>query len=149
MYLAFMTIHVIAAIAWLGAALAFQVMNVRVARADDGAAVGFMAEQGAWFGQRYFSIAGITTLLSGIVMVVVSDSLSFGDLWITFGLVGIAISIFIGSTLIRRTTDALDEAVTAGDTGAVASLQSRLNLLGSIDLVVVFLVVVAMVYKPG
>ncbi len=45
-----------------------------------------MAEQGSWIGQRYFSVAGITTLVSGIVMVVVSDALSFGDPWISFGL---------------------------------------------------------------
>lgn len=60
-------------------------MNLRVARTTDAATVGFMAEEGSGFGQRYFSVAGFTTLVSGIVMVVVSDALSFGGPWISFG----------------------------------------------------------------
>lgn len=148
MYMLFKTIHVVAAIAWLGAGLTFQVMNLRARAAADPAGTAFLADQGEWFGQRFFSVASLTTLVSGVVMVLVAESLSFADLWITVGFAGIMVSIVVGAVLVTRATAALGEAVTAGDTPRVTALQARLNTLGWIDLAVVFTVVAFMVYKP-
>ncbi len=151
MYLFFKLVHVVAAIAWLGAGLAFQVMNMRTRRSGDASASAWLAEQGQWFGRRYFSLAAITTLVAGIVMVVVSDGIGFGDLWITIGFAGILASILIGAIAISRTTDRLAEVLaTEGPTSGTASgLQRRLDTLGWIDMTIVFGVVAVMVYKPG
>jgi uncharacterized membrane protein len=145
MYLVFKTIHVVAAIVWLGAGLTFQVMNRRV-RAD-ATRTGFLAEQGAWFGRIFFPAAAVTTLVAGIVMVLVSD-LSFGDLWITVGFVGIAASILVGAVFISRTTAALQVATDAGDAAGMRAAASRLDLLGWVDMAILFTVVGFMVYKP-
>lgn len=142
-------VHVVAVIAWLGAGLTFSIMNARVARTRDAANLGFMAEQGEWFGSRFFSTSAVITLLSGIVMVVASDALSFGDLWITAGFAGIVISIILGSVLIGRATTQLGDTVAAEGFGpGTEAIQRRLAMLGTIDLVVLFTVVALMIYKP-
>ncbi len=142
-------IHVVAVISWLGAGLTFSIMNARVAASRDTASLAFMAEQGEWFGSRFFSATAVITLLSGIWMVVVSDALSFGDLWITAGFVGIAASIVLGAVLIRRATTQLRETVAADGFGpATEAIQGRLATLGAIDLLILFTVVGLMVYKP-
>ena len=55
--------------------------------------------------------AGVVTLVSGIAMVLLSDALSFGDLWITGGFVGILVSVVLGSVFINRATNELTEVV--------------------------------------
>lgn len=151
MYELFKFIHVAAAIAWLGAGLAFQIMNARVASSRDPAAVAVMSEQGEWFGKRYFSTAAIVTLVAGVVMVLVGEGIGFGDLWITAGFVGIVASIVIGAVLIGRATAELNETITAeGATSSrVGMLQRRLAALGVADLVILFTVAALMIYKPG
>lgn len=151
MYDLFKFIHVAAAIAWLGAGLAFQIMNARVASSKDPSAIAVMSEQGEWFGKTYFSTAAIVTLVAGIVMVLVSDVLSFGDLWITAGFVGVAASIVIGAVLIGRATAELNETITSEGTASprVGMLQRRLATLGVADLAILFTVAALMVYKPG
>ena len=151
MYQFFKFVHIVAAIAWLGAGLTFQVMNARTRASGDEAGIAWLTEQGQWFGRRFFSLAAITTLVAGIVMVVVSDGIGFGDLWITIGFAGILASILIGAIAISRTTDRLAEVIEAdGATSATATgLRRRLDVLGWVDLTIVFAVVAVMVYKPG
>ena len=151
MYELFKFIHVAAAIAWLGAGLAFQIMNARVASSKDPTAVAVMSEQGEWFGKAYFSTAAIVTLVAGVVMVLVGEGIGFGDLWITGGLVGIVASVVIGAVLIGRATAELNETITVEGAAStrVGILQRRLAALGVADLVILFTVAALMVYKPG
>lgn len=151
MYQFFKFVHIVAAIAWLGAGLTFQVMNARTRASGDAHASAWLAEQGQWFGRRFFSLAAITTLVAGIIMVAVSDGIGFGDLWITIGFAGILASILIGAIAITRATDRLNQVIaTDGVTSSEAvALQRRLDVLGYLDLTIVFAVVAVMVYKPG
>lgn len=93
--------------------------------------------------------AGVVTLVSGIAMVLLSDALSFGDLWITGGFVGILVSVVLGSVFINRATNELTEVVASDGVGAhTDAVQRRLATLGSVDLVILFSVVALMVWKP-
>lgn len=152
MYDLFKFIHIMGAIVWIGAAVTFQILNARLASARDEAGIAAMSSQGEWFGKAVFSSSAVVTLVAGIVTVLVSDGAwSFGDLWVTWGFVGIALSIVFGAVLSERTAKEL--ATTVQTTGAgspqVAALQRRLGLYGAIDLVVLVSVVAAMVWKPG
>lgn len=145
-------IHILGAIVWLGAGFTFQVLNARLARANDHAGITAMASQGAWFGKAVFSTAAAVTLVAGIVTVLASDGAwRFGELWVTWGFVGVLLSIVFGAVLSERTTRQLGTTVEASgpDSPQVAQLQRRLGLYGAIDLVVLVSVVAAMVWKPG
>ncbi len=145
-------LHILGAIVWLGAGFTFQVLNARLARADDHAGIAAMASQGAWFGKVVFSTAAGVTLVAGIVTVLASDGAwGFGEFWVTWGFVGVVLSIVFGAVLSERTAKQLAATVEASgpDAPQVAPLQRRLGMYGTIDLLVLVSVVAAMVWKPG
>ena len=145
-------IHIVGAIVWLGAGVTFQILNARLARANDQAGITAMASQGEWFGKVVFSTAAAVTLVAGVVTVLASDGAwGFGELWVTWGFLGLVLSIVFGAVLSERTAKQLARTVTSSGTDApqVARLQRRLGLYGAIDLLVLFSVVAAMVWKPG
>lgn len=145
-------IHLLGAIVWLGAGATFQILNARLARANDHAGIAAMATQGAWFGKVVFSTAAAVTLVAGVVTVLASDGAwSFSQVWVTWGFVGVALSIVFGAVLTDRTAKELAAAVeTSGvDAPEVARLQRRLGLYGGLDLLILVSVVAAMVWKPG
>lgn len=152
MYDLFKFIHIVGAVVWLGAGVTFQILNARLARAQDQAGIAAMSSQGEWFGKAVFSTSAGVTLVAGIVTVLASDGAwSFGDLWVTWGFLGVALSIVFGAVLSERTSREL--ATTVETSGAssptVAALQRRLGVYGAIDLAILFSVVAAMVWKPG
>lgn len=140
-------IHIAAAIVWLGAGVTFQILNLRLAGDQQGMET--LSSQGEWFGRAVFSTSAVVTLLTGIIAVIVGDW-SFAELWITLGFVGVALSIVSGAVFSRRLSTQLSEAVAAegAASATVAVLQRRLNLVGSIDLLVLFGVAAVMVFKP-
>ena len=145
-------IHILGAIVWLGAGFTFLVLNARLARAQDHAGIAAMASQGTWFGKAVFSTAAGVTLVAGIVTVLASDGAwSFGEFWVTWGFVGVVLSIIFGAVLSERTTAQLSAAAQSSGSQSpqVAQLQRRLTLYGTIDLLVLVSVVAAMVWKPG
>ena len=140
-------IHILGAIVWLGAGFTFQVLNARLSRAADHTGVAALASQGPWFGKAVFSTAAGVTLVAGIVTVVVSDGAwGFGELWVTWGFVGVVLSIVFGAVLSDRTAKRLATTVETSGPSApqVAQLQRRLALYGTIDLLVLVSVVAAM-----
>lgn len=152
MYDLFKFLHIVGAIVWIGAGFTFQVLNARLAKADDQAGIAALSSQGEWFGKAVFSSAAGVTLVAGIITVLASNGAwGFGDVWVTWGFVGIALSIVFGAVLSQRLATELQDAVaTEGVTSPrVAELQRRLGLYGAIDLVILVSVVAAMVWKPG
>ena len=150
MYDLFKFIHVLGAIVWLGAGITFQVLNARLAKANDQAGIAALSSQGEWFGKAVFSTSAAVTLVAGIVTTIIGD-IGFGELWITWGFVGIALSIVFGAVLSQRMATQLEEAVAAEGASSprVVELQRRLGLYGAIDIVILVSVVAAMVWKPG
>jgi len=146
----FKFIHVLGAIVWLGAGITFQVLNARLAKANDQAGIAALSSQGEWFGKAVFSTSAAVTLVAGIVTTIIGD-IGFGELWITWGFVGIALSIVFGAVLSQRMATQLEEAVAAEGASSprVVELQRRLGLYGAIDIVILVSVVAAMVWKPG
>jgi uncharacterized membrane protein len=147
-YTALKLVHVIAAIVWLGAGTLFLILNLRLARSRDLATAAALGQHGAALGARLFMPASIVTLLAGVGMVLVADQIGFTELWILAGLAGVLTSGVIGS-IVGRTSEGVAPLVEAGDSEGVRALQSRMQTLGAVDLTLLYLVVVAMVYKPG
>jgi hypothetical protein len=148
----FTFLHIVGALVWVGAGATFQVLNARLAAARDHAGIAAKSAQGEWFGKAVFSTSAGVTLVAGVATVLASDDAwSFGDLWITWGFAGVALSIVFGAMFSERTARELAATVeaTGPDTAQVEDLQRRLGRCGAIDLVILLSVVAAMVWKPG
>lgn len=143
-------LHVTGAIVWAGGASTMAVLNARLARAADGADAGQLtlarASQGV--GQAVLGPAAGITLLSGVATAA-AGGIDLSALWALWGFGGVAASVALGATAIRRTTGALEGALAAPTAdGSVAALRRRLARLNLVNLVVLFSTVAAMVLKP-
>lgn len=148
-YELFKFLHIAAVIVWIGGLVAIGIINARVARHRDAPAMTALIEASAFFGRTVVAPAAVLTLAAGIVMVL-SAEMTFATLWIAWGLCGIAVSLLLGATLIRRAGEELAGVAQAAgtETARISALQRRLRTLNVVNLLVLFSVVWAMVFKP-
>lgn len=139
-------LHVFAVIVWVGGIITLFVINTRLARARDRAGLAVLAQQSSFFGSAVFMPAGILTLVSGILMVL-GSAYDFEDLWITWGFVGILVSVILGAVLTRRTVEEL-RGLGPQDAARAPALQQRLATLTALNLLILLSVVWAMIFKP-
>ena len=144
-------LHVAAVIAWVGAPVVLTVLQARLRRAGDRATLMGIGRQMETMGKAYFSPLAAATLVTGILMVATTDGLSFTDPWIMIGFAGIVATMGIGFGAITPTGKKLGEAsqATPPDGPAIASLSQRITTLTIINIVILFVVVWAMITKPG
>lgn len=148
-YATFKFLHIAAVIVWIGGLVGVGILNARVAREHDASALASLHHASAFFGRSVGGPAAGVTLVAGIVMMA-SGGIRFATLWIVWGLAGILVSGILGGTLMRRASEELGEAVQApqADQTRTATLQGRLRVLNLLNLLLLFSVVAAMVFKP-
>jgi len=144
-------IHVGAAIAWVGGGAFVQVLATRVSRQNDPLKLAALAKDIEAIGQRYLMGASILVLLAGLTLVIYTPFLYFSEPWVIVGLVGVAATIVTGAGFIGPEAGRL--AVAAEERGPTdPEVQQRIRrifLISRIDLVVLTVVVLDMVFKPG
>jgi uncharacterized membrane protein len=144
----FKFLHIASVVVWLGSVSTLTVLNLRLARGSaENAAQTTLARESAFLGRALVGPAAGVTLVAGVVTAVVGD-LDMGALWLTWGFAGIIISMALGSTMIRRTTESLETALAEANSAQVSALRGRLTTLNLINLLVLASVVGAMVFKP-
>lgn len=150
MYDLFKTIHVVAAVAWVGGVILAQVNAALAFRSGEKVRIqGFIRHQ-EWLGTRYFAPASGTVVLAGVAMVIESGW-EFADLWIVIGIALFVASSVIGAAFLgpqsARFATLLEQKDL--DDPEVHSLGNRIALLSRVDLVILVAVVIDMVVKPG
>ncbi len=141
MYELLLAIHLLAAITWIGGGYALTLLATRM-KGDDRMVA---APHFNWYGGKVIPAAAGVLILAGIGLVNELDSVEIGDLWVILGIVGWLVSGFFGVVLIGPLGEKIQTA-----TGAEReALYQRLLTVSYIDAVVVTLVVLDMVFKPG
>ncbi len=149
LYELFKTIHVLAAVAWVGGAMFSQVLALR-ARVSGPTPMAQFASWMAYLGPRYFAPVSMVVLIAGIAMVIESGW-DFADPWIVIGLVGFAGTFVTGMAYVSPASQKVatllkergpEDAETQGEI-------DRIFKISRIDLVVLVLIVIDMVVKPG
>lgn len=148
MYEAIQTVHVLAAIIWLGGGIAVHLIFMFTPAPNRGLITPAIER----FANTFLSGASGVALLAGIGMVADADHIGFTDTWILIGFAGFLISSILGGAMIGPAAKKL-AAATSGegppDMAVVEPLSKRIMLLSRIDILVLVLVVVDMVTKPG
>ena len=150
MYELLKTIHVLAAIAWVGGVIMGQVQGARLARSQDPQRFLAYAQEQSWLGKNFYAPVSVVVLLAGIGMVAESGW-AFTDLWIIIGIVLFAATVILGMLFLSPLGEKIVAGLTSGE-GPTAALEAdvtRIKLLSQIDLVLLVLVVINMVVKPG
>lgn len=148
-YNTFKFLHVAAVIVWIGGLVAIGILNARLAREGDGSVMAALGRASAFFGGAVVGPSAALTLVAGIAMVATAR-ISFATLWIAWGLGAIFVSVLLGATLVRRAAEELDRATQEDqpDQTRIVALRQRLRTLSIMNLLLLFSVVGAMVFKP-
>jgi|tagenome__1003787_1003787.scaffolds.fasta_scaffold20191860_2 uncharacterized membrane protein len=145
-----LTVHILAAVIWVGGAFALQMMAIRVVRDPNPARLADFARDVEVVGMRVFLPASLVLLAFGFWLVHEGNwSLSEG--WLTFGLIVIAISIVTGAGFLGPESGRIAKIIDAEGPASPEARRriSRIFLVSRIELILLLLTVVAMAAKPG
>ena len=150
LYELLLTLHVLAIATWFGSGLAITVMSLLALKSGTGPFSSIAVNATAWAGRAH-PAAGVLLLLTGSGMVA-DAGISFGEPWILIALAGLVAAMGVGGALIGRTSVGIvDSIATNGGTlpEAQRPAADRLLLYTRIELVILAIVIVDMVAKPG
>ena len=100
-------------------------------------------------GKRFFPVAGIGVLLTGILLVLDGDFYGLGDAFVVIGIGVVVIGIILGNVVFDPM---VKRAIAAGpdmDEAIRRSLSQRLMAFGALDFALLVVAVSVMVLKSG
>ncbi len=143
-------VHVLAAVVWVGGAVATNIIGTRIRATGDGTRLAAFGRDTEWLGTHLYLPASLVVLVFGI-LTALKGHYSFGKPWLLIGIAGVVATAITGSAFLgpelKRIAGVVD-ARGANDPEAVRRL-SRLIAVARIDLVVLLFVIFAMVTKIG
>jgi uncharacterized membrane protein len=150
-YHALKFLHVLAAIVWVGGGIFVQIYATRLRGANDPARLARFARDVEFFGTRVFAPASGLALLMGVAMVLYSPFIYWSETWIIVGLVGFAATFITGSFFLGPESGRVAKAFDSEgpESPAVQASIKRIFAISRIDQVVLVIVVLDMIFKPG
>lgn len=145
-----LTLHILAAATWIGAALALQVIAGHMRSSTTDAVTDRFAIDAETVGKTLFAPAGIVLVATGVILVVRQD-LDWTEAWL---LIGIGAFLAVGAVgaayLIPEGRRLAELARTPGhDSVEIRDRARRRFLVARVDLSILILAVADMVFRPG
>jgi uncharacterized membrane protein len=150
MYEFLLTIHVLAAVVWVGGGIAMHILGRRVLKRGDSQEIYKFSEEVNLIGLRLYAPTSLILLVAGILLVN-EVGYEFSQLWITLAFIGWAFSFIVGVGYYGPQDKKLQALVAAdGPTapGVVANVRQAL-FVNQIEILILVLIVVDMTVKPG
>ncbi|HWE81326.1 MAG TPA: DUF2269 family protein [Gaiellaceae bacterium] len=146
---AFMTVHVIFVVIWIGGGGALTILGIMAQTKNDAAQLAVIAKQAAFLGQRVFAPAAIVVVVMGGAMVQ-NAHIGYDQFWIVFGLLGFLASFVIGTAVLSPMSAQVAEIVEKTGVGSpeATAAVSKILLIARADVAMLLLVIVDMVAKP-
>lgn len=150
MYEFLLTIHVLAAVIWVGGGITIHVLGRRVLRRGDSQEIYEFSKEINTVALRLYAPTSLILLVAGILLVN-EAGYEFSQTWITLAFIGWAFSFVVGIGYYGPQDKKLQALVAAdGPTsaGVVANVRQAL-MVNSVELLILTLVVIDMTTKPG
>lgn len=148
-YAVFKFLHVVSVIVWLGVVATLSLLNFRLSRSNQPQVLRALVQESRFYGRAVVGPAALITLIAGVVTAT-RMGVAFGSLWIVWGFLAIFLSLALGASFIRVTTNKLSQLVaTAVDHEQVAAVQNRLFALNILNLCLLLSAVWVMLVKPS
>jgi len=150
MYELLLTIHVLAAVIWVGGGIAMHILGRRTLKRGNNEEILAFSQEINVVGLRLYAPVSLILLVVGILLVN-EVGYEFDQLWISLGLLGWIVSFVVGVGYYGPQDKRLHQLVAAeGPTapGVVENVRRAL-LVNSIEILILLLVVVVMTTKPG
>ena len=143
-------VHVAMAVIWVGGASMIQLFALRAINSPDPVRLPQFGEDVAWISTRVLTPASLLAVVSGVLMVIDSDFLGFGDDWIVIGIILFAITFLAGAGFFGPESGRVGKLVEAEGPASplVQARLKRLLALSRADLMLLFLIIFDMAVKP-
>ena len=141
--------HLLFVVAWVGADIGLQVLSLRILRAGPQRSADFVSDV-AWLGTRLLTPSALLVVIFGFGLV--SElNYSVGDTWIWLALLAFVASFIAGAGFLGPESGRIGDLIRERgvDDGEVQARIRRLMLISRIELVILILVILDMVVKPG
>ena len=144
-----LTIHVLAAVAWVGGSIFALAVGYYIRKRDIETRVEY-TRWTEWLGPRFFAPLSVAVIVAGPLL---ADDIGYDldETWLTLGFVGWFLSFVIGIAFYPREEkrrEKLIEQHGIAHESIVASV-NRVLTVASVDTLIVVLVVIDMTTKPG
>jgi uncharacterized membrane protein len=141
--------HLLFVVTWVGTDIGIQFLSLRVLGAGPQRTVEFTADI-EWLGTRLLIPASLLVVVFGVLLVN-NVGFDFGDTWIILGLAGFLFSAGVGSAFLGPETGRISRLAseTSPDAPEVQARIRRVLLVSRIELLILVLVILDMVVKPG
>jgi uncharacterized membrane protein len=148
-YTVLLTVHVIAAVLWVGGGTMLHVFGTLAMKSGDRARMNQYCIDSAWIGPRMFAPLSLTLLVMGFLLV---NEVNYDQsaLWIILAEIGWVISFLIGILYYPRSDKArvaVIEAEGLEGAGFLANYRQMMRI-SQIELLILLLVIVDMTIKP-
>ncbi len=140
-----LALHITGVAAWLGANFVQLVLAPRFAKAPSDVSVAW-SRQTIWLGERYYPLAGALIGITGVILVLDNDW-SWSSKFVWVGIAVIVIGGALGGAVFGPLAKRRIGALESGAESTAASIQSRINLFGILDTLLVLTAVLAMVHR--
>jgi hypothetical protein len=143
-----LVLHIAAAGTWFGANIVQAVAPPLSARQSPQAAAGWY-RIAAGLSSRLYMPVGILVAVTGIWMVLISDTFGFGSVFVGIGLAVVVIGALLGIFVFEPGSKRAAVAIESGDSGAIKAATRRLAAFGTVDTLLLLLAITVMVLKLG
>lgn len=149
LYELFLTLHVLAAIIWLGAGFVFAVLLTLARRTKDSAKEASYHADIERLAPVLFIPGSLATFIFGVLSAI-EGNWDFGQAWIAIGLTGWLLSFGIGILYFKPESERIAALSDQGEAGMTEAMtrSRRMTAVDNFQLTTLFVVVAAMVLKP-
>jgi uncharacterized membrane protein len=150
MYKFLLTVHVLAAILWVGGAVTLHILMRRAMRLTSGEARHERFTELEWVGERFYPAFSLILIIAGVFLVH-KAGFQFDQTWVQLGFAGWVVSFLIGIGFYGREGKKRAGIVEqeGPDAPGVAASVRRTAMVNSFELLILLLVIVDMTTKPG
>ena len=145
-----LTVHILAAATWIGAALALQVIAAHMRSSTPDAVTDRFAIDAETVGKALFAPSAVVLVITGVILVA-HEQLGWTRAWLLLGFGAVLIAGAVGGAfLIPEGRRLAKLARTPGhDSAEIRRRARRRFLVARVDLLVLILGVADMVFRPG
>jgi uncharacterized membrane protein len=143
------TLHVVAAVVWVGGDVTLTTLGIVFERRRDGGALAELGKMGAWIGTRVYTPALFAVFAFGAATVE-KGNFGWGTFWIDFAIVGWAIASVVGVAFVGPELGRIDKAAQefGPESAEVGRRVKRLFTVFRFDTALLVLIVIDMTAKP-
>jgi uncharacterized membrane protein len=142
--------HLLAAMVWVGGDAMLQFFYLRARAAGPQAVVQF-THQVEWIGLRIINPTALLVVIFGVLLVIDVDGYEFSQFWISAGLALFLLSAITGAAFLGPETGRINKLLEErGEEDPVVQRRiARVLWVSRIELILLVLIVLDMVTKPG